>query len=53
MLAYTTNEPKELFTFSHLRDFKLSLKSTEVRKNGTIKHLRPDGKTQTIDEYKE
>ena len=53
MFGYATNETKEKFPFSHLMALKLSLKLTEVRKNGTLKYLRPDGKTQVTVEYKE
>ena len=53
MFGYATNETEEKFPFSHLMALKLSLKLTEVRKNGTLKYLRPDGKTQVTVEYKE
>lgn len=52
MFGYATDETKELFPFSHLIALKLSLKLTEIRKNGTLKYLRPDGKTQVTVEYK-
>ena len=53
MFGYATNETEALFPFSHLMALRLSLKLTEVRKNGQIKYLRPDGKTQVTVEYKE
>ena len=52
MVGYATNETRELFPFSHLMALRLSSKLTEVRKNGLIKYLRPDGKTQVTVEYK-
>jgi len=51
MFGYATDETKELFPFSHLLALQLSEKLTEVRKNGTLKWLRPDGKTQVTVEY--
>ena len=52
MFGYATDETEELFPFSHLMALKLSQKLTEVRKNGELKWLRPDGKTQVTVEYK-
>ncbi len=52
MFGYATDETKELFPLSHLLALKLSQKLTEVRKNGTLKWLRPDGKTQVTVEYR-
>jgi len=52
MFGYATSETKELMPFSHLMALRLSDKLTELRKNGAIKWLRPDGKTQVTVEYK-
>jgi S-adenosylmethionine synthetase len=52
MFGYATNETKELFPYSHLLALQLSKRLTEVRKNGTLKWLRPDGKTQVTVQYK-
>ena len=52
MFGYATEETPELFPFSHLMALRLSEKLTEVRKNGTLPWLRPDGKTQITVEYK-
>jgi len=51
MFGYATDETKELFPYSHLIALRLSEKLTEVRKNGTLPWLRPDGKTQVTVEY--
>jgi len=51
MFGYATDETKELFPYSHLLALRLSEKLTEVRKNGTLPWLRPDGKTQVTVEY--
>ena len=53
MFGYATNETKELFPFSHSMALKLCSKLTEVRKNGPLKYLWPDGKAQVIVEYKD
>lgn len=52
MFGYATDETKELFPLSHLLALQLSAKLTEVRKNGTLSWLRPDGKTQITVQYK-
>lgn len=51
MFGYATNETKELFPLSHLLAQNLARKLTEVRKDGTLKFLGPDGKTQVTVEY--
>lgn len=53
MFGYATNETEELFPLSHLLALKLSSKLSEVRKNGTLSWLRPDGKTQITIQYKQ
>lgn len=51
MFGYASDETKELMPLSHLLASKMARKLTEVRKNGTCKWLRPDGKTQITVEY--
>ena len=53
MFGYATNETEEMMPYPISLAHKLTRQLTKVRKVGTLKYLRPDGKSQVSVEYDE
>ena len=52
MFGYATDETEEAMPLTHLLANNIGYRLTQVRKDGTLPWVRPDGKTQVTVEYK-
>jgi S-adenosylmethionine synthetase len=52
MFGYATDETEEFMPLTHSLATQIGARLTKVRKEGTLKWVRPDGKTQVVVEYK-
>ncbi len=53
MFGYATNETEDCMPYAISLAHQLTRQLTEMRKNGTLSYLRPDGKSQVTVEYDE